>query len=50
MEELGLGPNGGLVYCMEYPSLQYFLIFVPFLTVGICFVFCHEKELLILRQ
>lgn len=19
MEELGLGPNGGLVYCMEYP-------------------------------
>lgn len=21
MEELGLGPNGGLMYCMEYPSL-----------------------------
>ncbi|KAH6766122.1 P-loop containing nucleoside triphosphate hydrolases superfamily protein [Perilla frutescens var. hirtella] len=20
MEELGLGPNGGLIYCMEYPS------------------------------
>lgn len=20
MEELGLGPNGGLLYCMEYPS------------------------------
>lgn len=19
MEELGLGPNGGLIYCMEYP-------------------------------
>ena len=19
MEELGLGPNGGLLYCMEYP-------------------------------
>nr|KYP61752.1 GPN-loop GTPase 3 [Cajanus cajan] len=22
MEELGLGPNGGLVYCMEYPFLS----------------------------
>lgn len=22
MEELGLGPNGGLMYCMEYPSLK----------------------------
>lgn len=21
MEELGLGPNGGLMYCMEYPFL-----------------------------
>jgi hypothetical protein len=19
MEELGMGPNGGLIYCMEYP-------------------------------
>ena len=24
MEGLGLGPNGGLVYCMEYPDF-YFL-------------------------
>ena len=22
MEELGLGPNGGLMYCMEYPLLN----------------------------
>lgn len=26
MEELGLGPNGGLVYCMEYP-LHYVIVF-----------------------
>ncbi|KAH6814157.1 P-loop containing nucleoside triphosphate hydrolases superfamily protein [Perilla frutescens var. frutescens] len=26
MEELGLGPNGGLIYCMEYPS-QYMIPF-----------------------
>ena len=26
MEELGLGPNGGLIYCMEYP----FLLFLNF--------------------
>ncbi|XP_047966817.1 GPN-loop GTPase 3-like isoform X1 [Salvia hispanica] len=25
MEELGLGPNGGLIYCMEYPSLLNYL-------------------------
>ncbi|OAY76832.1 GPN-loop GTPase 3, partial [Ananas comosus] len=22
MEELGLGPNGGLMYCMEYPEIR----------------------------
>jgi hypothetical protein len=21
MEEIGLGPNGGLIYCMEYPVI-----------------------------
>lgn len=24
MEELGLGPNGGLIYCMEYPFCLFF--------------------------
>lgn len=31
MEELGLGPNGGLMYCMEYPSLKYCRFFSPVL-------------------
>jgi hypothetical protein len=22
MEELGMGPNGGLIYCMEYPVVR----------------------------
>lgn len=35
MEELGLGPNGGLMYCMEYPFPLHFIylylnIFHPF--------------------
>jgi hypothetical protein len=29
MEELGMGPNGGLIYCMEYPVLS-LLILLPF--------------------
>ena len=28
MEELGLGPNGGLIYCMEYPFLLFLLVFM----------------------
>lgn len=24
MEELGLGPNGGLIYCMEYVLMLFF--------------------------
>ena len=32
MEELGLGPNGGLMYCMEYPLLNLYNFFsLPFL-------------------
>ena len=32
MEELGLGPNGGLMFCMEYPSLNlYYFFSLPFL-------------------
>lgn len=27
MEELGLGPNGGLIYCMEY-VLMFFFFFL----------------------
>jgi hypothetical protein len=31
MEELGMGPNGGLIYCMEYPVLTLsLLILFPF--------------------
>lgn len=31
MEELGLGPNGGLIYCMEYPNTwDYMPMFVLF--------------------
>lgn len=36
MEELGLGPNGGLIYCMEYPS-QYTIPFNFIVGVNLCF-------------
>lgn len=54
MEELGLGPNGGLIYCMEYPFLYscpfsingmfFFIYFAIFLIVGsgksLCCYYC----------
>jgi len=41
MEELGLGPNGGLVYCMEYPFSSIMFnspvdLFLPFPFVYPC--------------
>lgn len=33
MEELGLGPNGGLLYCMEYPLFFPLKFFFAFLMV-----------------
>lgn len=33
MEELGLGPNGGLLYCMEYPLVFPLKLFFAFLMV-----------------
>ena len=37
MEELGMGPNGSLIYCMEYPlfNLNFFFTFL----VCFCYVY-----------
>lgn len=45
MEELGLGPNGGLMYCMEYPSFRGFSFseFCFFSTKISKFCFCPFK-------
>lgn len=42
MEELGLGPNGGLLYCMEYP---FFFFFFPFSWLWfLCLVLLDKKR------
>jgi hypothetical protein len=38
MDELNLGPNGGLIYCMEYPSNLFNTFFIGlfiYLTNGV---------------
>ena len=35
MEELGLGPNGGLMYCMEYPFPLHFIYLFMHLYLNI---------------
>ena len=46
MEELGLGPNGGLMYCMEYPFHIFFLcLFYDLLLIAIYLLRTWKKQL-----